>query len=61
MALLAASTAALFLRRFAGDSRYMHFDIFGWSQSNQPARPKGGIGQGIRALLTALPEMLELE
>ncbi|OIQ31420.1 MAG: leucyl aminopeptidase [Alphaproteobacteria bacterium MedPE-SWcel] len=53
-----AITAALFLRRFAGDARYMHFDIFSWSQTNQPARPKGGIGQGIRALFEALPQML---
>ncbi|WP_420004825.1 leucyl aminopeptidase family protein [Arenibacterium sp. LLYu02] len=56
-----ASTAALFLRRFAGESRYMHFDIFAWSQSNQPGRSKGGMGQGIRALLAALPEMLALK
>ena len=56
-----ASTAALFLRRFAGESRYMHFDIFAWSQSNQPGRSKGGMGQGTRALLAALPEMLALK
>ncbi|NIZ13119.1 M17 family metallopeptidase [Phaeobacter sp. HF9A] len=55
-----AITAALFLRRFAGEARYMHFDIYAWSQSNQPARPKGGLGQGGRALFQALPEMLDL-
>ncbi len=54
-----AITAALFLRRFVGSTRYMHFDIFAWSATNQPARPKGGMGQGIRALFAALPEMLE--
>lgn len=53
-------TAALFLRRFAGETRYMHFDIYGWCPSAAPARPKGGVGMGARALLEALPEMLEL-
>jgi leucyl aminopeptidase len=54
-------TAALFLRRFAGeDVRYTHFDIYGWQPSAEPARPKGGVGQGARAVLEALPEMLGL-
>jgi leucyl aminopeptidase len=53
-------TAALFLRRFAGDSRYMHFDIYGWTPSAAPARPKGGALQGARALFAALPAMLDL-
>lgn len=52
-------TAALFLRRFVTDTdRYMHFDIYGWSPSSEPGRPKGGVGQGIRALERALPGML---
>ncbi|NNL72743.1 MAG: leucyl aminopeptidase family protein, partial [Silicimonas sp.] len=52
-------TAALFLRRFVTEtSRYMHFDIFGWTPSSEPGRPKGGVGQGIRALFEALPGML---
>ena len=54
-------TAALFLRRFALDvSRFIHFDIYGWQRANAPARPKGGIGQGARAILDALPEVLDL-
>ncbi len=53
-------TAALFLRRFVGDSRYLHFDIYSWQRSKEPGRSKGGLGQGPRALLTALPEMLGL-
>ncbi len=54
-------TAALFLRRFVTQtSRYMHFDIYGWQPSAAPARPKGGAGQGARALLEALPELLAL-
>ena len=53
-----AITAALFLRRFAGDpARYTHFDIFAWSEGG-PGRPKGGFGMGARALLEALPEAL---
>ncbi len=56
-----AITAALFLRRFAGeDARYTHFDIYGWQPSAAPARPKGGVGMGARALLEALPEVLGL-
>ena len=52
-------TAALFLRRFVTDTpRYMHFDIYGWQPKPAPARPKGGVGQGARALLAALPDLL---
>ena len=53
-------TAALFLRRFVDASRYVHFDIYGWQPSDAPARPKGGVGQGTRALFSALPELLDL-
>ncbi|PPB82306.1 leucyl aminopeptidase [Albidovulum inexpectatum] len=53
-------TAALFLRRFVSDSRsYLHFDIYGWQPKDAPARPRGGVGQGARALLDALPEVLK--
>ena len=53
-------TAALFLRRFAGDTRYAHFDIYGWQPSAAPGRPKGGLQQGARAVLGALPQVLDL-
>ncbi|MBA3908374.1 MAG: leucyl aminopeptidase [Rhodobacter sp.] len=53
-------TAALFLRRFVDGPRYVHFDIYGYSPSDQPARPKGGAGQGARAVLGALPAMLNM-
>ncbi|MCT8158766.1 leucyl aminopeptidase family protein [Pseudoruegeria sp. SHC-113] len=54
-------TAALFLRRFTGEApSYAHFDIYGWQPSAAPARPKGGAGQGARAILAALPEALGL-
>ena len=52
-------TAALFLRRFVTESHYAHFDIYGWQPSDAPARAKGGVGQGSRALLAALDEMLD--
>ncbi len=51
-------TAALFLRRFVTDSAYAHFDIYGWQPNDAPARPKGGAGQGTRALFAALPDLL---
>ncbi|SIT83602.1 leucyl aminopeptidase family protein [Pontibaca methylaminivorans] len=55
-----AITAALFLRRFAGSGRYVHWDIYGWQPKPAPARPKGGVGQGIRAMFDALPGLLGL-
>jgi leucyl aminopeptidase len=51
-------TAALFLRRFVEGARYAHFDIYGHTPSDLPARPKGGVGQGARAILGALPAVL---
>ena len=53
-------TAALFLRRFADHPRYIHFDIYGHTPNEAPARPKGGVGQGARAVLCGLPAMLGL-
>ncbi|MBC7146423.1 MAG: leucyl aminopeptidase family protein [Thioclava marina] len=53
-------TAALFLRRFVTETpRFAHFDIYGWQPANAPARPKGGVGQGARAIFVALPEVLK--
>jgi leucyl aminopeptidase len=54
-------TAALFLDRFVdGVARYAHFDIYGHQPSAAPARPKGGVGQGARALFDALLDVLAL-
>jgi leucyl aminopeptidase len=56
-----AITAALFLRRFVTNApRYAHFDIYGWQVAAAPGRPKGAIGQGGRAILDALPDILKL-
>lgn len=53
-----AITAALFLRRFTeGAGIYAHFDIYGWQPSAAPGRPKGGVGQGMRAIFNALPAL----
>ena len=53
-------TAALFLRRFVANPRYLHFDIYAHTPADMPARPKGGVGQGARAVLAALPTILGL-
>ncbi|MEM6323264.1 MAG: leucyl aminopeptidase family protein [Pseudomonadota bacterium] len=54
-------TAALFLRRFVTAApKYIHFDIYGWQPSAAPARSQGGVGQGARAILEALPRLLKL-
>lgn len=56
-----AITAALFLRRFVENAhRYVHFDIYGWQPTAAPGRPKGGVGQGVRAIYHALPRLLDL-
>lgn len=55
-------TAALFLRRFVKQSgMFAHFDIYGWQPKPAPGRAKGGVGQGARALMAALPPALGLE
>ncbi len=54
-----AVTAALFLPRFVEKTaRFVHFDIYGYQPRSAPARPKGGVGQGARALHAALPRLL---
>ena len=56
-----AVTAALFLRRFVKETkRFVHFDIYGYQPKPASARPKGGVGQGARALFGALPAVLDL-
>jgi leucyl aminopeptidase len=51
-----AITAALFLRRFV-KAPYVHFDMFGHQPGDAPGRPKGGAGQGARALLGLIEGM----
>lgn len=54
-------TAALFLRRFVTETeRFAHFDLYAWQPAAAPGRSKGGLGQGGRAVLGALSEVLGL-
>lgn len=54
-------TAALFLRRFTDQAeRYAHFDIYAWQPKPEGGRSKGGLMQGARAILGALPGVLSL-
>jgi len=45
-------TAAQFLKRFVGDTKWAHLDIAGvtWSKEGKPIAPKGGTGFGVRLL-----------
>ena len=47
-------TAALFLKRFAPEGAWAHFDIFGWNPRNRPGHPAGGEAQAIRAAYAVL-------
>jgi leucyl aminopeptidase len=48
-------TAALFLKRFVESAKsYVHFDIFGWTPTAKPGRPRGGEAQGMRALFALI-------
>ena len=49
-----AITAALFLERFVGKTKWAHFDIYGWNPEAKPGRPKGGSAYGLLSLLTFL-------
>ena len=50
-------TAALFLKRFVEHSKtYVHFDIFGWTPTPKPGRPRGAEAQGMRACFGAIAE-----
>jgi len=49
-------TAALFLRRFVGKTKWAHLDIAGpaFTERGLPWAPKGGTGFGVRAMLAWL-------
>ena len=50
-------TAALFLRRFVEKARaHVHFDVFAWTPSALPGRPRGGEAQAMRALFRVIRE-----
>ncbi|MGE3247625.1 MAG: leucyl aminopeptidase family protein, partial [Beijerinckiaceae bacterium] len=46
-----AITAALFLKKFAGQAKtWAHFDIYAWNQFAKPGRPEGAEAQTLRLL-----------
>lgn len=48
-------TAALFLKDFVtSTSSWAHLDIYGWTPSAKPGRPKGGEATALRALVTLI-------
>ncbi len=50
-------TAALFLKKFAGDAaHWMHFDLYAWRPKAAPGRPSGGEAQAIRALFNVFAD-----
>lgn len=48
--------AALFLKRFAGDQPWLHFDLYAWRPKAAPGRPVGAEFQAIRAVFAMLKE-----
>ncbi|MBF0249095.1 MAG: leucyl aminopeptidase [Alphaproteobacteria bacterium] len=54
-------TAAQFLKRFVGDTKWAHIDIAGvtWSKTGKPTSPKGGTGFGVRLLDRWLRDKIE--
>ncbi|HLS19252.1 MAG TPA: leucyl aminopeptidase family protein [Paracoccaceae bacterium] len=51
-----AITAALFLKRFVGNTPWAHFDVYGWVPKAKPGRPQGGEAQAARAILRVLEQ-----
>jgi leucyl aminopeptidase len=55
-----AITAALFLRRFVGSqTRWVHFDIYGWTPAEKAHAPVGGEAFAIRALYRYIRELVK--
>lgn len=49
-----AITAALFLRRFAGDTPWAHIDLYAWEDRGRPGTPRGGNGMTVRTVAELL-------
>ncbi len=47
-------TAALFLKRFAPERGWAHFDIFAWNPKSRPGWPVGAEVQAVRAIYDLL-------
>ena len=53
-----AITAALFLRRFAGnDTNWAHIDVMAWNLNGRPGRPRGGEAMGLRAIFRYIEQL----
>ena len=54
-----AITAALFLKKFIGEYKWIHLDIAGTAilEEALPYAPKGGSGVGVRLLIQFLKDM----
>jgi leucyl aminopeptidase len=56
-----AVTAGLFLEKFvAPDVRWAHIDSYAWNDGSRPGRPEGGEILTLRALQSALAELLNV-
>ena len=51
-----AITAALFLKKFTGDTEWVHFDTMAFNTRTRPGRPEGGEAMGLRAVFDYLTE-----
>lgn len=51
-----AITAALYLKEFVGDSKWIHVDLMGYNTTSSPGRPEGGEAMGMRALFEYVRE-----
>ncbi len=51
-----AITAALFLKKFVGDTEWVHFDTMAFNTRTRPGRPEGGEAMGLRAVFTYLQD-----
>jgi len=53
-----AVTAALFLAEFVSpETRWAHFDLYGWNPSARPGRPEGGEAMTLRAVYAAISQL----
>lgn len=51
-----ATTAALFLQKFVGDTTWVHFDVMAFNTRSRPGHPEGGEAMGIRAMAAYIEE-----
>ena len=53
-----AITAALFLRRFVGETPWSHLDLYGWEDKGKPEQPRGATGICVRTVVAALERLV---